>query len=449
MDEQVRTPVVQFIHELAFFDLPRSVVKQAKRCLTDLVGVAAAGARTESARIVRDYAAGHLATPGGGGARLLFDGRRASSAGAAYAGAALIDSYDAHDGHNLTKGHAGVAILPALAAVADAGRRIEGREFLTTLVVGYEIATRAGMALHATVTDYHTSGAWNALGCAAVAARLLELDEIRTREALGIAEYHGPRSQMMRCIDHPTMVKDGSGFGAFAGVSAAYLAAAGFTGAPAVTVEDAEVRRIWADLGSRWMLLEHYLKPYPVCRWAQPPVEAARELLHRHRFTHEDIAAVRVDTFAEAARLDTREPADTDGAQYSLPFVLAAFLVRGRLTADEIIGPALCDQTIRDLARRIEPVTDPELADRYPAERVARITVALKDGRSIASGVHHPRGTAEEPLGADEFQAKFEGSLAFLGAERRASVKGAVEQIEDAPELVEHLLDAILAPPSL
>jgi hypothetical protein len=35
------------------------------------------------------------------------------------------------------------------------------------------------------------------------------LDRRVTREALGIAEYHGPRSQMMRCIDHPTMVKDG------------------------------------------------------------------------------------------------------------------------------------------------------------------------------------------------------------------------------------------------
>ena len=42
---------------------------------------------------------------------------------------------------------------------------------------------------------------------------------------------------MMRCIDHPTMVKDGSGWGAFAGVSAAYLAADGFTGAPAITIE--------------------------------------------------------------------------------------------------------------------------------------------------------------------------------------------------------------------
>jgi 2-methylcitrate dehydratase PrpD len=447
MDQQVRTAVVGFIHELAFADLPPSVVEQAKRCLTDLVGVAAAGARTPSALIVRDYAAGHLATPGGG-ARLFFDGRRASSAGAAYADAAVIDSYDAHEGHNLTKGHVGVAILPALAAVADAGARIDGREFLTALVVGYEIATRAGIALHATVSDYHTSGAWNALGCAAVAARLLKLDETRTREALGIAEYHGPRSQMMRCIDHPTMIKDGSGFGAFAGVSAAHLAAAGFTGAPALTVEGAEVRGIWADLGSRWMLLEQYFKPYPVCRWAQPPVEAARELVQRHAFTHEDIDAIRVDTFAEAARLDTPEPADTDGAQYSLPFALAAFLVRGRLTADEIIGPALRDETIRDLARRIEPVADPELAGRYPAERVARITVALKDGRSIASDVHHPRGTAEEPLGAEEFQAKFEGAVAYLGAERAASVKGAVEGIEDGPGSVEHLLDAILAPPS-
>ena len=49
--------------------------------------------------------------------------------------------------------------------------------FLTCLVLGYEIATRAGIALHATVSDYHCSGAWNALGCAAVVARLLALDD--------------------------------------------------------------------------------------------------------------------------------------------------------------------------------------------------------------------------------------------------------------------------------
>ena len=103
------------------------------------------------------------------------------------------------------------------------------------------------------------------------------LDEEATRHALGIAEYHGPRSQMMRCIDHPTMVKDGSGWGALAGVSAAYLAAEGFTGAPAVLVDDHP--EIWGSLGARWAIMEQYLKPYPVCRWAQPAVEAVRSVL--------------------------------------------------------------------------------------------------------------------------------------------------------------------------
>jgi 2-methylcitrate dehydratase PrpD len=86
--------------------------------------------------------------------------------------------------HPLTKGHAGAAILPALLAVIDgaqAASRPPHRRSRAShvLVLGYEIATRAGIALHATVSDYHCSGAWNALGCAAIAARLLALDTPR------------------------------------------------------------------------------------------------------------------------------------------------------------------------------------------------------------------------------------------------------------------------------
>lgn len=70
---------------------------------------------------------------------------------------------------------------------------------LTRLGVGYEVAVRAGIALHATTPDRHTSGAWHALGVAAVAGRHLALDANALAEALGIAEFYGPRSQMMRC----------------------------------------------------------------------------------------------------------------------------------------------------------------------------------------------------------------------------------------------------------
>ena len=86
---------------------------------------------------------------------ILFDGRRASLAGAAFVGAATIDALDGHDGHVLTKGHACVAVLPALLAFIDGGPPCTGAEFITCLVVGYEVATRAGIALHASVADYH------------------------------------------------------------------------------------------------------------------------------------------------------------------------------------------------------------------------------------------------------------------------------------------------------
>jgi 2-methylcitrate dehydratase PrpD len=81
------------------------------------------------------------------------------------------------------------------------------------------------------------------------------LDRAQTREAIGIAEYHGPRGQMMRLVDQPTMVKDGSGWGTMAGVSAAYLAAEGFTGAPAVTVEGDDAADLWDDLGQTWRIV--------------------------------------------------------------------------------------------------------------------------------------------------------------------------------------------------
>src|SRR5215475_6009108 len=135
---------------------------------------------------------------------------------------------------------------------------ISGAELLTALVIGYEVAIRAGIATHRSAPDYHTSGSWNALGVVAVGTRLLGLDAAAMRHGLGIAEYHGPRSQMMRCIDFPTMLKDGSGWGAMCGLSAAYLAADGFTGAPALVIESDAVEALWADLGQRWRILELY-----------------------------------------------------------------------------------------------------------------------------------------------------------------------------------------------
>src|SRR5690606_10726444 len=224
----------------------------------------------------------------------------------------------------------------------------------------------------------------------------------RTREALGIAEYNGPRSQMMRCIDHPTMVKDGSGWGAMAGAVAAYLARDGFTGAPAVTVEGDNVRHLWADPGTRWRLAEQDPKAYPVGRWAQPAIEAAAELQRDHAIRPEAIRSITVRTFLEASKLAVHTPATTEQAQYSLPFPVAALLARGRIGPAEIEGAGLKDETVLSLARRIELVADPQFSSRFPAERWAVAEIELTDGRVLASRPAVARGSAENPLSDEE-----------------------------------------------
>ena len=197
---------------------------------------------------------------------------------------------------------------------------------------------------------------------------------------------------MMRCIDHPTMVKDGSGWGALAGVSAAYLAADGFTGAPALTVEADAHAALWGDLGDRWRILEQYDKPFPVCRWAQPAMEAAAALLHRHAIPPERIAAVAVHTFAHAVRLGTHAPATTEEAQYALGFPLAALLAKGRVDAAAIAGAGLHDPATLAMLARITLHEDVSYSARFPAERVARVVITLDDERRLVSDPTTARG---------------------------------------------------------
>lgn len=421
--------VTAFIHDLRLGDIPDEVQVAARRLLLDLAGVAAAGSRTRLSRIARDHVARHMAAgPGTTPATLMLDGRPASPPGVAFAGAATIDAFDAHDGHRLTKGHVGVVTLPALLAFEPLAPS-DGAVFLAELVLGYEIGTRAGIALHATARDYHSSGAWNGLAAAAIGARRLGLDSDATAHALGIAEYHGGRGPMMRCIDNPSMVKDGSAQGALAGTAAALLAADGFTGAPAGMLAD----KVWTDLGSRWRILEHYLKPWPVCRWAQPAIEAVLRLRSENDFAADEIESVVVHTFQEAARLAVARPRDTESAQYSLPFPVAAALVRGTVGAAEIGADGLSDPAVLRLAERMRLVEDAAFSGRFPAERLARVEVELTDGRRLDTGPVAARGDPEDPLGETELIAKYESlAVPVLGMGRADALAKLVRALPDA-----------------
>jgi 2-methylcitrate dehydratase PrpD len=262
---------------------------------------------------------------------------------------------------------------------------------------------------------------------------------------------------MMRCIDHPTMVKDGSGWGAMAGVSAGMLAEAGFTGAPALTIESPEAQPWWIDLGTEWEVLEQGFKAHGSCWWSQPAIEAALGIIRANDIQPADIAAIRVETFEKATHLDHPQPSTTEQAQYSLPFPIAAALVKGSKRADgwyglgpdDLLDPAAADAETRRLARTIELVEAPDLTAAFPSRFLARVILTLRDGRTLASADTTFRGELDDPFSDEELTAKARWLLRPVVEPERAEVLvDAAWSMPDAPS-IEPFLDLLTAPPEL
>lgn len=434
-----------------FEQVPDATRQLMQNSLLDIIGIMAGASQNTTSVNTRQYAKAHYAPSASMSARLLFDGGQVHPLGAAWAGGFSADSLDAHEGHFTSKGHAGATVVPALLALADVlhqqNKPVSGADFLSALTVAYETALRAGTALMQTASDYHASGAFSAIGVVCGGARLLNMPEETFRHALGIAEYFAPRCPMMRLVDHPTMLRDAHGAGAYAGLNSLFLAQSGITGAPAETVEFPEVQPYWQSLGKEWEIDAQYFKPWPVCRWAQPALTAIDELFAQEPdLTVESIARVRVETFHESVRLQGYTPANSDEAQYGLAFPLAARLICGTLGPEEVTGTALHDRDILAFAQRIDIAEAEDLSARFPDEILSRVILTLQDGRTLSSSVTQAKGDPEKPMTSQDIVEKFHLFASVnLNQERRQHIVQAVQQLPEAVDC-STLLELITCP---
>lgn len=417
--------VAKFVGETEWDNLPPEVQQQARLCALDLLGAIIAGSSTRVARIVAEQALEHW--PGEAASILLF-GAKASLPGAVLANAFTANALDIDDGYREIKGHPGAIVFPAVLAAAES-RGVSGREFLTALVVAYEVAIRAGLAWHHYHAEYHGSGSWGSLGAAAGVARILGLREKETISALGTAEYHAPIMPMMRCIDYPAMTKDGIGWGAMVGTVSALLAATGFTGIPSL-FGFREYSSLVGSLGSEYKILNLYFKPYACCRWAQPAVSAALKLRKDHDIDPDHIEKIVVRTFRAATKLWLKAPRNTEEAQYNMAYPIAAALVEGAVGPEQILDENLGKGAILELAAKVSVVEEQSLEREFPEKCLCELELTLKDGCNLSSGTTSATGDPDNPLGIDGMEQKFKQLAATVLSAAR---------VEEILELVWHL----------
>jgi 2-methylcitrate dehydratase PrpD len=379
--------LAEFVTGLGLDDVPTATRARLGLLLSDMAAVCTAGRPAPASAMAAAYA--DTAHPGAE-ATLLVDGRRTGTVGAAFANGVLANVLDFDDGHRLTKGHPGAVIIPATLAAAQ---RVDASvaEWLAAVVIGYEVAIRAGIALHDRDHSYHASGAWGAVGAAVATSRLLALDGPATLAAAGLAEYHAPIAHIMRSCAEPQMTKDACAWGASVGVSSALLAAQGFTSVRPEFL-DSELD----DLGRRWRLEELYIKAYPCCRWSQGATAAATQATGGRTLAAGEVRRVTVRTFAAADGLAKVLPDTTEEAQYSVLWPVACVLARGRFGVAEVLGP-FTDPEVRAMFERVEIEVDPALTAQFPDRRLTAVEIELSGGERLAAGPLEAPGEPDDP----------------------------------------------------
>ena len=418
--------------------LPSQVREHAQMCGIDLLGALVLGSYG------RQFAAGRkLAETMGltGDIPVVGGGSTYNLLGAAIAMGHASNSFDIDDGHRMICGHPGTSFVGGVLAAA-LRQDVTCREYLTTLVVCYELSIRWALAMQDHYGYLHSTGAYGAFGTAAGIGRLLGLNEQQLNNALSIADFHAPMTPVMRAVEYPSMNKDGVPFGALVGTMAVLETLSGSTGKTHL-LEMPKYAHHLEDLGQKYHIMDLYFKPYTCCRWGHQPIKACQDLMRKYGFDHTQVDYVRVNTFQSAALLSKVVPHGTDEAQYNIAFPVASALVYGDVGYAQVREEALSNPDVLDMMKRLEFVVDPKMDSQFPAKRLAWVEITLKDGRTCVSDVYEAPGEPDDPeLDLEWIEKKFRRVTALmLPAEAQEKLIRILTEEPDTPvrELVAYV----------
>jgi 2-methylcitrate dehydratase PrpD len=405
--------------ELAFDELPIPVQRRARELVLDHIGVGIRGSLAESSSALRAY----LVRQPSGDATVLGSHARSRAAYAALVNGASAHATEMDDVERASVLHPGAPVVGAALAVAEERDRPLG-ELFVAVVAGYEVMMRVGLALNpgnAYKRGFHPTGVAGVFGATVAAGRLIGLDARGLTHALGAAGSMASGS-LAYLTDGSWTKRLNAGWAGFAGVTAAEIAEAGFTGPSEVFESDVGVLHAYSDgarpellvdgLGADHAIMRVAIKPYGCCRWVHALVDAMFEL-RRQGVEPADVERIDVWVLTIGERLvsvpleQKRAPRTVVDAQFSAPFAAALALVRGSAGVEDFSDANIADPVIQRLAARTVCHTAASMDATYPAKMPGRVELKLRDGRTVSAAVDHPKGEPENPLSGTELRQRF------------------------------------------
>ncbi|MDF8360049.1 MmgE/PrpD family protein [Achromobacter anxifer] len=426
-----------FAANLRYEDIPAPVLRRAEDLLLDCLASILAGASARAVQAIDRYAA--AMGPADGPSEVLITRRRTTPLFAAMVNAAAAHVVEQDDVHNGSVFHPAAVVFPPALAVAQALGR-SGRDLLVAAVAGYEVGIRVGEFLgRSHYKIFHTTGTAGTLAAAVTTGRLLNLSPEEMLHALGSAgtQAAGLWEFLRDAADSKQLH---TAKAAADGITAAYLAREGFTGArhilegpqgmAAGMSTDADPSRLCDRLGERWALAETSFKFHASCRHTHPAADALQQALRDNDLTEADVE--RVVAHVHQGAIDVLgpvvNPQTVHQSKFSMGTVLALIARQGRAGLAEF-DAGLDDPGVATFRGKVEMELDPEVDGAYPQRWIGKVTVYTRDGRKLHGRVDEPKGDPGNTLSRAEIEDKTLTLGRYADAATEQELRGLIDAI--------------------
>ncbi len=403
-----------FVADISYDDVPARSREMAKRCLLDAIGVSlAATTHADVCRPFREYAIEQGGRPE---CTLLGSEVRVPAAAAAFANGALAHALDFEDSHDGALLHPNAPTIPAVLAISEACGPVSGRDVITAIVLGCDVACRIGLALDVALDRYgwYPPPLIAAFGATAAAGKLLKLDATQLVDAFSLTLCQATCSAELKTSPHSDVRAIRDAFPAQIAVSSAVLARKGVRGFDqplegaagffALYARGAYSQNVLTDaLGQRFEIDRISFKPWPSCRGTHAFIEAAQSLVRTHGIDTRAIASIelvgsRINRMLAEPLAQKQRPATAIDAKFSLPFTVAVALQRGNVTLDDFSPAALQDEPTLELAAGVSYAVSEALPDKGIETLRAAMNIRMQDGRGYAIEITEPLGSERRPV---------------------------------------------------
>ena len=447
--DSVQQRLTDYACDLNYDSLVPEAIHAAKVRVIDTLGALIGGFFGESCHIARNFAAQF---PYPDGATVIGTRMKTTPDVAAFVNGTTARDGEINDVYyrpGSGGGHPSDLLAPVIAAAEHA--RVSGREFITGVVLAYEVYLR--IADSSKLPGFDTTN-FACLGGAVAAGKMLGLSRGQLSHCISMAAISNNALGQARTGYLSTWKAAAAGQAGRAAVSAAMLARAGMEG-PHLPFEGNEGwcdhvagKRFSLDTmgggGTPFKISDTIIKVRTTCASTISSALAAEKIAPLGNVG--EVKRVTVELYAKAkSSRGTGEhhwnPDNRYTADHSIPYVVAATLMDGTISRRSFDDAHLWNPELRALLKKIELVENKEFTaahERLPVEHRTRVTVVTNSGERLVGETGGDKGELSEKRSDAWIEEKFRGLAEdVLGAKRVTSILDRLWHLEEMRNVAE------------